>query len=242
MPKPNRSRCLRYSTAFRTPPVRSLSLHHPLFLRHSPLSGRPLGPNYAPFDPSGVSPAASSSANRQTFANPSYLALPHGWHNTQIVQVDFHASGNRRRAPSSRSCDARACFSHRIEKDPPHDPPILRVRQKRPSLASVSGTCFFLDGVSANRGGSVLPESTPSVLLLTAFLPGIPKACRDQASRGQTQGTKPCTIAKAASLPRPKPAAADLDPEATRPVLQPRSRDLRSPDSAYPRRSCRRAR
>jgi hypothetical protein len=40
-------------------------------------------------------------------------------------------------------------ISHRIGKDPPHCPDILSLRQDCPSLASVSGISFLLDGTSA---------------------------------------------------------------------------------------------
>jgi len=69
------------------------------------------------------------AANRQAFASPPYLAFPQELHDPQIRRVGFCVSKNTRRAPPFRLGDARACFSHRIGKDPPHDPDMLSLRQ-----------------------------------------------------------------------------------------------------------------
>jgi len=59
-----------------------------------------------------------------------------------------------RRAPPFRLGDARVCVIHRIDKDHPHYPDILSLRQNCPSLASVSGTWSLLDDTSAIAMGS----------------------------------------------------------------------------------------
>ena len=127
-----------------------------------------------------------SAANRQAFASPSYLAFPQGLYNPHIRQIGFRVSKNRRRAPPFRFGEMRACFSHRIVNDHPHCPDILSLRQKCPSLASVSGKWSLLDGMSAIATGSFRrnqshqyfssrpfsPVSHAPALLLDPLLPG----------------------------------------------------------------------
>src|SRR5208337_4243885 len=91
----------------------------------------------------------------------------------QIKRVGFRVTQNTDRAPPFRFGGARACFSHRIAKDPPHYPDILSLRQDCPSLVSVSGTCSLFDGMCTIATGSFLAEPTRSSHLLTAFPPGI---------------------------------------------------------------------
>jgi len=81
-----------------------------------------------------------SAANRQAFASPYYLVIPQDLHDPQIKRVGFRVTQNTHRAPPFRFGGARACFSHRIAKDPPHYPDMLSLRQDCPSLATVSGT------------------------------------------------------------------------------------------------------
>jgi hypothetical protein len=81
------------------------------------------------------------------------------------------------RAPPLSFGDGRACFSRRIVKDPLHDPDILSLRQDCPTLASVAGTCSFLDSMNASATGSFCRNRAPSIPLITAFSPGIPCAC-----------------------------------------------------------------
>ena len=57
-------------------------------------------------------------------------------------------------APPFRFGETQACFSHRIVNDHSHCPDILSLRQKCPSLASVSGKWSLLDGMSAIATGS----------------------------------------------------------------------------------------
>src|SRR5208337_1287751 len=64
-------------------------------------------------------------------------------------RVGFRVSKNTRRAPPYGLSSARACVSHRIDQDHPHDPDKLSLRQNRPSPARVSVTWSLLD-VSPN--------------------------------------------------------------------------------------------
>src|SRR5208337_260104 len=64
-----------------------------------------------------------------------------------------------------------------IDKDHPHYPDILSLRQNCPTFASVSGSWSLLDGMSAIATGSFLAEPNRSSYLFTAFPPGIPCAC-----------------------------------------------------------------
>ncbi len=67
-----------------------------------------------------------SAANRQAFASPYYLAIPQELHDPHFRQIDFRMSKNTRAARRPfASAAARACVSHQIAKNPPHEPDIL---------------------------------------------------------------------------------------------------------------------
>ena len=86
-------------------------------------------------------PTAGSRNPRQTKHHWDSLTTRH-W---QLATIFSPLATHRVKALTHRArpsaSAARACFSHRNVKDHPHYPDILSLRQKYPSLASVSGTC-----------------------------------------------------------------------------------------------------
>ena len=114
-----------------------------------------------------------------------------------------------RRAPPFRLGDARACVIHLIDKDHPHYPNILSLRQNCPTFASVSGSWSLLDGMSAIATGSFLAEPNRSSYLFTAFPPGIPCAC--PSPRSIVTWTPPAARRCAARAARAAGRAGDAE-------------------------------
>src|SRR5271157_5243465 len=146
----------------RSLPPASLATHHsPLTTRH--YSG-PLTTSFCTFlrtawpEPHAVRSIRGEpgrSANRQAFPSPPYPAFSQDLRDPHIRQSGFRVSKTKHSARRlSAWGGARVCCSHRIDKDHPHYPDILSLRQDRPNLASVSGICFPLYGLSAIVVGS----------------------------------------------------------------------------------------
>ena len=83
--------------------------------------------------------------------------------------------------PSSRAVGEPGTGAY-VVKDHPHDPVILSLLQDCPDLANVSRTWSLLDGTSATATSSFRRNRPPSILLITAFLPGDPCACSSPRS------------------------------------------------------------
>lgn len=93
---------------------------------------------------------SGSSAPRQSRANPCLRVIPQDLRDPHIRASDLCASSHTvARVPPFDFGGARAGISQRIVKERPHCPDILILRQIRPTLASLSGSCFLLDGSSA---------------------------------------------------------------------------------------------
>src|SRR5208337_5115028 len=137
---------------FLTQPLASTRLtgHGPLFSRHPPLATRRYSEPLL-FVPSGVNSAALRTV-RLFPARPIMLFCTACWtvRSSGSVSVCQRTHTARRLAAWG---GARACSSHRIDKDHPHDPDILSLRHDCPTLAAVSGKWFPLDGRSAMATG-----------------------------------------------------------------------------------------
>src|SRR5271157_3130731 len=170
---------------------------------------RSLGPNRVLFSQSGV----NSAALRAVKLSPALITWLFRKSCTTVRSSELVSACQGTHPPRAalRWGDARACVSHRIEKDHPHYPDILSLRQNCPSLGSVSGTWSPLDGTSAIVVGSFCrnqphqyfslrpfsPVSHAPALLLDPLIPGPLQRrglvyARAARTAGRARGGLPC--------------------------------------------------